>query len=128
MTIVTDFRYLDDLHLVRFRSGDGRLFMLSHEYRVSFRLDGIEAVYTVPAGTKTDLASIPRFVPRAIAEKVDKHIESAVVHDRQCQDLGPWDSVTAAKIFNEGMRAARVPAWRRNVMYRAVLYFGPKWA
>lgn len=126
MTIVTDFRYLDDLHLVRFRSGDGKLFMLSHEYRVSFRLDGIETVYTVPAGTKTDLASIPKFVPRAIAEKVDKHIEAAVVHDLMCVKR-PYTSAIAADVFDAGMLAAGVPAWRRKLMAQAVRMFGPQW-
>lgn len=126
MTIVTDFRYLDDLHLVRFRRGYGRLFILSHEYRVTFRLDGVEHAYTVPAGTETDLASIPRFVPRIIAEKVDGHIESAVVHDFLCIER-PWTSRVAADIFDAGMRVAGVPTWRRELMAQAVRMFGPQW-
>ena len=55
------------------------------------------------------------------------HIEAAVVHDRLCQDRGPWSSRVAADIFLAGMAAADVPLIRRNLMYRAVVMFGPQW-
>jgi len=124
--IVSDFEYIDDLHLVRYRKGAGRLFVVSRPYACFFRLNGGPVYYSVPDGMETDFASIPKIVPRWIAEKVDVHIEAAVVHDHLCKTR-PWSSRVAADIFNEAMRAAGVPAWRRQLMYRAVLYFGPQW-
>ncbi len=127
MPAVSGFEYLEDLHLVRLAHGPARLFYVGRPYTVGFRLDGDQTTYTVPEGMGTDLASIPKLVPKWIADKIDGHIEAAVVHDHLCIVRGPWDSRVAADIFNEGMRAAQVPAWRREIMYRAVVMFGPQW-
>lgn len=123
---VTDFRYTDDLHLVRHRQGEGHLFYVEQPYRVAFKLDGEWTSWTVQAGTPTDLASIPAIVPNWIAKKVDSHIEAAVVHDDLCY-AKPWDYRVAAEVFLAGMAAAEVPALTRNLMYRAVLIGGPRW-
>lgn len=122
--MITDFEYLDDLHLVRYRQGDGKLFYLDRDYSVSFKMDGELAVYMVPKGTWTDFASIPRFFSRYI-EKLGPHIEPAVVHDHMCQ-VQPWTSEIAAEIFYAGLQAVDAPkAWQ---MYKSVLWFGPKWS
>jgi len=127
MATVSDFRFLTDLHLVRFRNGSGCLFVLQREYRVGFTLDGLREIYTVPAGMETDLASIPDVIPKWIAKKVDSHIEAAIVHDKMCIDRGPWSSEIAADIFKAAMLAAGVPSWRAGIMYTAVRNFGPQW-
>lgn len=123
---VGDFAYVEDLILRRRVSGEGRLFLVDREYRSFVKLDGIETKITVPAGMATDLASIPACVPNWIARKVDAHIEAAIVHDFLCV-ARPWTYKVAADIFNAAMRAAKVPSATRELMYRAVLYLGPKW-
>ena len=124
---VDHFTYLYDLHLVRKRDGDKYLFYVSKPYTVVFWLDGVITSFTVPAGTWTDLASIPKIVPRWIVDKLGPHIEAAVVHDYMCQIKGPWDSATAAEIFRAGMEAGGVNAAQRALMYNAVALFGPRW-
>jgi len=123
---IAGFRYLHDLVLRRRREGNGRLFYVDAPYRVAFYLDDKPESVTVPAGFPTDLASIPRFVPRFIVEKVDRHIEAAVVHDLLCVTQ-MWTSRVAAEIFLAAMIAANVSVFDRNLMYRAVRYFGPRW-
>lgn len=129
---VSDFGYLEDLHLVRRKTGEGGHFLVERDYRCAFRLDSRDIIYTVPAGTKTDLASIPRFA-QGIVEKLGAHIEAAVVHDRLCIDKGVirpdliLTSEEAADVFNEAMKTARVPDDTRDLMYCAVLWFGPRW-
>lgn len=126
--IVSGFRYVEDLHLVRHKAGVGHLFILARDYTVEFRLDGAPIVYTVGAGMRTDFASIPKIVPKWIADKMGAHIEAAVVHDHMCQRKGPWSSRVAADVFLAAMEAARVAWLQRRLMYRAVVMFGPKWS
>ena len=125
--MITDFEYLDDLYLVRHREGlDANLFEVSSDYQVKFKIDDEPIIYTVPANTFTDLASIPKVVPKWVAEKLDGALESAVVHDFLCIQQ-PWTSQIAAEIFLAGMVAAGVGKIKRQYMFRAVLWFGPKW-
>src|SRR3990167_10371247 len=126
-----DFRYTESLHLERKLRGDGGLLYVEKAYTVVFKLDGVDVTYTVPAGTWTDFASVPRLFQNLVT-KLGPHIEAAVCHDRLCQDHGRINddtfvsSATAAAIFNEAMRAAGVSNMTREIMYRAVLWFGPK--
>lgn len=124
---VTDFRYVEPLAVFRKIEGSGKLFWVLDDYSVEFKLDGELVVYTVPAGTATDFASIPRVVQNLV-QVLGPHVEAAVVHDRLCVDRGPWSSKVAAEIFLAGMIAADVLPWRRQAMYQAVYYFGPQWA
>ena len=129
MPRVTEVRFHDDLHLVRYLEGrEGKLFVVSRPYRVTWYLDGEPMSWIVPKGTETDLASIPTIVPKWIAQKVGGHIEAAVIHDHLCIVkpivIGYRE---AAEVFLGGMVACGVPVWRRELMYRAVLIGGPKW-
>jgi len=78
----------------------------------------------VPKGYRTDFASVPRFFWR-ILPPTGRYSRAAVVHDYLC-DTRPVDSKTAAEVFLEAMKHARVPVWKRTIMYRAVRHFGPK--
>jgi hypothetical protein len=126
--VVTDFRYLKALHFKMPMLGTGRIFIVTRPYVVTFRLNGDITTYTVPKDTPTDFASIPDWVPKWISHKMGPHIGAAVVHDVLCYHRGPWSSVVAADIFNEGMRAAGTPDWQRTLMYQSVLRFGPQWS
>lgn len=123
MVEVTDFRYTEDLILRRRVDGNGRLFYVDANYRVTFRLDGEQQNFTVLAGFATDLASIPSVVPKWVAQKVDRHVEAAVVHDA-LYVAAMWDKATADAIFLAAMVTAGVPAFRRAFMYRSVRWFG----
>ena len=126
--MITNFQYIDDLHLVRYAKGlRGAKFVLEKEYRVGFRIGSRSHshVYYVPAGTVTDFASIPKLA-QGIVSALGNHVEAACVHDHMCYTR-PYTSKVAAAIFNEAMRAGGVPDWKRAIMYRAVLHFGPQW-
>ena len=126
MANVSDFRYVQDLYLVRKAAG-GKLFYVERSYTVEFLLDGIPRQYTVPVGTWTDFASVPAVVPRWIVEKIDSHLEASVVHDHMCR-MRVWTSDIVHDIFLAAMEAAGVPWTTRHLMYRAVKTFGSVWA
>lgn len=86
----------------------------------------------VDAGFETDFASVPR-APLTYWLAGDTAHASAVVHDYLCRQLYPSRRITwrqAADIFREAMRYEFVPAWRRTLMYWAVLSADPanKWS
>ena len=125
---VTDFRFLSDLHLVRYMDQkDGKLFYLSQDYYAEFKLDGQMVLYKVPKDTPTDGPSIPTCVPRWIVDKIGFHFEASVVHDHMCIIRGPYPSKIAAKIFRAGMRAKGVAEDDVIECYLAVRRFGPQW-
>jgi hypothetical protein len=81
-----------------------------------------ERVIRVPAGTVTDLASVPR-VLWAIFPPHGKYAKAAIVHDYlYAQAIGT--KAEADSIFNEAMAVLGVPKWRRRLMYAAVRLFG----
>ncbi len=92
---------------------------------------------TVPKGFETDLASIPRAF-WSIAPPDDSYAQAAVLNDWLCWTRG-WSSVVlrgpcqfysvrrTSDVFNEAMGVLGVAPWKRAIMFRAVLMFGPKW-
>lgn len=99
------------------RIGDSGQWILDGEcvYESEYTLANIR----VPEGFETDLASIPKWVPRRIADPAGKSRAPAIVHDWLCRKkIGPRSR--ADKIFLEAMEVTGVPWWRRRLMYRAV--------
>lgn len=88
--------------------------------------DYLVAYVIVPAGYRTDFASVPRFFWR-IFPPMGRYAKAAVVHDYLC-DVQPkeYNSKQAAKVFDEAMRLSSVPGWKRRAMYNAVRFFGPR--
>jgi len=81
---------------------------------------------TVPAGDRTDFASIPR-VLWPLLPPVGRSGKAAVIHDWPCDEYPhSVDHKMAADIFNEAMAAPSEPAWRRAIMVWAVEWFGPR--
>ena len=74
---------------------------------------------TVPSGTVTDLASIPR-VFRVLMPKNGRHRAAAIIHDYLCGLKLDFSRVKADKIFLEAMKLQGVPKARRWLMYSAV--------
>ncbi len=83
-------------------------------------------VIDVPAGYRTDFASIPRFFWR-ILPPAGRYGKAAVIHDWLCCICPPLcDYVTAADVFGEAMDTLGVGRITRRVMVWAVKQFGPK--
>jgi len=77
---------------------------------------------TVPAGFKTDFASVPRLFWN-LAPPWGKYSRAAVVHDWLYQS-GITEKDVADLIFKALMIRYGVPAWKAEVMYKAVKWFG----
>lgn len=100
--------------------------MVPFSFRVGFKLDGMDKIYTVDAGLVTDLASIPRPIQGWLIEKLGAHMLPAVIHDHMC--VTKWETYElAAEVFDAAMQYCRLPESTRHVMHSAVLRFGPKW-
>ena len=93
-------------------------------YFVSDVLDG--EIIEVPAGYRTDFASIPRLFWRVLPP-FGRYGKAAVVHDWLC-DVRPHicTSAVAAEVFLEGMTVLHVPVIVRMTMWAAVRCFGPR--
>lgn len=82
--------------------------------------------WSVPAGAKTDGASIPRILWVSYPPFTGKYRLAAVIHDHYCQKQSrPWQETH--KVFYEAMRTSGVSEQTAKVMYAAVYGFGPRW-
>lgn len=81
-----------------------------------------DEVITVPAGTVTDLASVPRIL-WAIFPPHGRWAKAAIIHDYlYAQGIGTKEY--ADSVFNEAMAVLGVPPLKRNLMFLAVCLFG----
>ena len=80
------------------------------------------AVIRIPAGTVTDLATVPR-VLWTIFPPHGRYAKAAIVHD-YLYDQAIGTKAWADCIFLEAMEVLGVPKWRRVLMYWAVRLFG----
>lgn len=78
----------------------------------------------VPAGFKTDFASIPRILWRVLPPW-DKHKRAAVIHDFLYQ-TGATSRWMADSLFYEAMKTLNVPVWKRVVMWLGVRVGGAR--
>lgn len=76
----------------------------------------------VPAGFKTDLASVPR-IPIIFDLCGDTSQEAAVIHD-WLYDQHLCTRAEADSVLREASEASGVPKWRRNLMWAGVRMFG----
>lgn len=72
----------------------------------------------VEAGYETDLASVPRVLWWALRPD-GTWAQAAVVHDKLCYEGWGTDRLRDA-VFEEAMRVAGVPRWRRLVLFYGV--------
>jgi hypothetical protein len=82
--------------------------------------------HTVPAGFKTDGASIPRFFWRVIGHPMtSKYAKAAGVHDYlYVYHPAGSSKAHADQVFFHVLIDEGVPEWRAKIMYRAVEWFG----
>ncbi|ADJ61757.1 DUF1353 domain-containing protein [Herbaspirillum seropedicae] len=81
-----------------------------------------QRIVRVPAGTITDLASVPRCL-WAVFPPHGRYAKAAIVHD-YLYESAIGSKREADRIFLEAMVVLGVPGWRRWVMYLAVRLFG----
>jgi hypothetical protein len=89
---------------------------------------GYEGSLTVPAGFRTDLASVPR-IARSIVPQIGRHLQAAIVHDwclgREVVMRGvEMTEAEKHQLFLDGMASLGVPWLRRKIMYQAVRTWG----
>jgi Protein of unknown function (DUF1353) len=89
-------------------------------------IDPTGQTWNVPAGTKTDGASIPRILWLTYPPFTGKYRQAAVVHDYYCQLRShPWKDTH--KVFYDAMLTSGVAEKTAKIMYAAVYGFGPRW-
>jgi len=101
-------RYLDE-------PVDGKWFETVGELAYINRLN---VRYTVPVGTHTDFASIPRGF-RWMISRVGRYGRAAVIHDHLCESKVVTRKV-ADRVFLEAMKELGVGWWKRRVMFMGV--------
>jgi hypothetical protein len=101
---------------------DGKTWIILSDFGYEVGAPGSGDVVSVPIGTYTDFASIPRPL-WAIFPKWGKYGNAAVVHDWLYWDQ-PRSRREADDIFLEGMEILEVPKWKRRTIYYAVRWFG----
>jgi hypothetical protein len=101
---------------------DGERWRLVEPFEYHVGEEGSGSMIRVPAGFETDFASVPRFFWR-ILPPWGRYGKAAVVHD-YLYGSHACTRERADEIFLEAMTVLGVPAWKRNVMYRAVRWFG----
>lgn len=102
---------------------DGRNMQLKKAFGY---IDPRGTKWNVPAGAKTDGASIPRVLWVTYPPFTGKYRLAAVIHDYYCQQRSRgWKDTH--KVFYDAMRASGVPEQTAKVMYGAVYGFGPRW-
>lgn len=92
------------------------------ELREAFSYEGKFETFTVPMGTRTDFASVPRvfvwFIP-----KYGRYTKPAILHDWLCREKAATGQMTWADadgIFRRAMREEGVAFLRRWLMWAAV--------
>jgi hypothetical protein len=100
------------------------VFKLATEFR--FR-DPNGLLWTTPAGTEIDGASIPQLFWSLIGGPFEgAYINASVIHDHYCRTRERTAHDTHRN-FYYGMRASVVPEWKATLMHWAVATFGPSW-
>lgn len=102
----------------------GKHWRLEEEFSYHVGEYPSDDIVTVPKGHITDFASIPRLFWR-ILPPWGKYGKASVIHDYLC-DTRMRSSKETHRIFYEAMGVLGVKRWKKEVMYRAVKWFGPK--
>lgn len=77
----------------------------------------------VPAGTRSDFASIPRLLWPLIGHPAGNYAQASVMHDelyRRGAEPGALPRARCDELFLEGMRVLGVPWWKRRLMWAGV--------
>lgn len=106
---------------LRTRKMNGKLWQLIEPLVFEYQHDdGTTETITVPAGTLTDFATVPR-IPFIYAATGNTAHKAATLHD-YLYSISE-DRKHADKVFYQAMRITE-PRWRATIMYAAVRIFG----
>lgn len=122
----SDFRYIDDLYIVKSESpaDEKNIWIVERDFRIEYARGGATTELVVPKGTRTNLASVPWF-GRIVVPVSGKHTEASVVHDF-CYAGKALSRFESDWLFLTGMRTAGVHPWRRWIAYVAVRFGGAR--
>jgi len=115
-------RFLDELKVKETTRGKDRVFILTETLR--YESDLLGCIVEIPEGFASDGASVPKAL-WWMYHPFGRYLKAAVVHDWFCVTQ-TIDYKEAALVFREAMEVCGVNRWRRQKMYWAVKYFGPK--
>jgi hypothetical protein len=118
--VIVEAMFLSKLVIENADSADDGQWLLMRPLR--YYSEVVDSDINVPAGFKTDLASVPR-LPVVYLLTGDTSNEAAVVHD-YLYAAHLFDRKTADAVLLEASAVTGVPAWRRYLMWAAVRLFG----
>lgn len=113
-------KFLSELCLVEADGQDDGKWMLGKP--LVYQSDVAKTTITVPAGFKTDLASVPR-LPVVYWLAGGTSSKAAVVHD-YLYTTGTVPRDVADAVLREASACIGVPAWRRWIMWAGVRFGG----
>ncbi len=103
---------------------DGRIMTLLNRFAF---IDDEQLVWSVPAMTRVNGASIPKFAWSILGSPfVGRYRKASVVHDWYC-DVRTRGWKATHRMFYEAMRTSKVSGAKARIMYAAVYYAGPRW-
>lgn len=114
-------RFVGRVAIYQLEGHDGHWFALLED--LSYE-DEDGSIYTAPAGTLTDFASIPRAV-WWLWPKNGKHSAPAIIHDHNCT-VRRLPSPKVHAIFRRGLKARGCSRVTQLVLWLAVRLFGPR--
>lgn len=113
----------------KFKPAFGKSFGVELLGKLEYYSKILDSTVVVPRQFISDGASVPSIFWSRIPP-FGKYLEAAIIHDYYYtlgeQENSPIDYKLATKVFREAMKACGVNWLRRNVMYQAVMLFGPK--
>ena len=112
-------KFLTDLTVTKIKTGQWEL-----AGELKYESDIVEDLICVPAGTRTDFASVPR-LPLAYLLAGNTAHRPAAVHD-WLYSKQMYEKKIADKIFLEAMKVVGINWFRRKTMYFAVRLGGFK--
>lgn len=104
---------------------DGRTMRLVNDFTFE---DPSGELWTAPAGSPIDGASIPRILWWLVGGPYEGQYRNAsIVHDVECREPYKHHWRAVHRMFYLGCRAGGVGLVKGKVMYAAVYHFGPRW-
>lgn len=115
-------RFLTSLHVRRASDGEAGAWELTSALIYSSNV--LPKVIIVPAGFRTDFASVPR-LPLAYWLFGNAADEAAVIHDwLYTNNVGGVTRKQADEVFAEASKVLGIKGWRRGPMWLGVRLFG----
>lgn len=111
---------------------DGELYLVAEDYEVYIECKDYKGKIIIPAGFRTDLASVPQII-WSLIPPFGKHSYAAVVHDylyannrKTVNGIFDFSRANCDEIFYNKMRYYQVGKFKAKTMWLAVRAFGWK--